>query len=239
VLAADARRHGHPTEVEELERLGVDPVDRNMFQTAIAAFDAAVVGAKDARDALGQCDVSPGAETTCRRPSSGGKALDLHGRGHVPGASARTRGPAPWGPFQIVVTGALVVVHAPYRATYGVGEEIDAHQEQTEMSRSMWQNGTRTRLARAASHPGPQHVELAAWRGRVEAVLDQPTDRQQASQRPPRADHVEVDVGARLITVDLQEHVTDAQSRASRWATTTSTPFTSAIVAADAKLTRR
>jgi hypothetical protein len=87
----------------------------------------------------------------------------------------------------------LVVVHAPYRATYGVGKEIDAHQEQTELSRSMWQNGTRTRLARAASHPGPQHVELAAWRVRVEAVLDQPTDRQQASQRPPRADHVEVD----------------------------------------------
>jgi hypothetical protein len=27
-------------------------------------------------------------------------------------------------------------------------------------------------------------------------VLDQPADRQQASQRPPRADHVEVDVGA-------------------------------------------
>jgi hypothetical protein len=27
-------------------------------------------------------------------------------------------------------------------------------------------------------------------------VLDQPADRPQASQRPPRADHVEVDVGA-------------------------------------------
>src|SRR3954451_8191231 len=60
----------------------------------------------------------------------------------------------------------------------------------------MWQNGSRRRLARAASHPGPQHVELAAWRGRVEAGGDPPTDRQQASQRPPRADHVEVNVGA-------------------------------------------
>jgi hypothetical protein len=29
-----------------------------------------------------------------------------------------------------------------------------------------------------------------------EAVLDQPADRRQASQRPPGADHVEVDVGA-------------------------------------------
>ncbi len=47
-----------------------------------------------------------------------------------------------------------------------------------------------------ASHPGSQHVDLAAWRGRVEAVLDQPADGQQAPQRPPRADHVEVDVGA-------------------------------------------
>src|SRR6202035_4958855 len=51
---------------------------------------------------------------------------------------------------------------------------------------------------RAASQPGSQHVELAAWRGWVEAVLDQPAGRLQASQRPPRADHVkvEVDVGA-------------------------------------------
>src|SRR4029077_19579352 len=49
---------------------------------------------------------------------------------------------------------------------------------------------------RAASHLGSQHGELAAWRGRVEAVLDQPAGRPQASQRPPRADHVEVDVGA-------------------------------------------
>src|SRR6266536_1659263 len=65
-----------------------------------------------------------------------------------------------------------------------------------EMARSMRQNGTRGRRARAASHPGSQHVELAAWRGRVEAVLDQPADRPQASQRPPRTDHVEVDVGA-------------------------------------------
>ena len=50
--------------------------------------------------------------------------------------------------------------------------------------------------ARAASQPGSQHVDLAAWRGRVEAVLDQPADRPQAPQRPPRAYHAEVDVGA-------------------------------------------
>src|SRR5690348_18434505 len=60
----------------------------------------------------------------------------------------------------------------------------------------MPQNGTRSCRARAASQPGSQHVELAAWRGRVEAVLDQPTGRLQASRRPPGADHVEVDVGA-------------------------------------------
>src|SRR5438034_1682783 len=58
------------------------------------------------------------------------------------------------------------------------------------------QNGTRSRRARAASQPGSQHVELAAWRGWVEAVLDQPAGREQASQRPPRADHAGVDVGA-------------------------------------------
>jgi hypothetical protein len=31
--------------------------------------------------------------------------------------------------------------------------------------------------ARAASHHGSQHVELGSWRGRVEAVLDQPAGR--------------------------------------------------------------
>src|SRR5215212_7205490 len=50
--------------------------------------------------------------------------------------------------------------------------------------------------ARAASHHGSQHVELGSWRGRVEAVLDQPAGRHETSPRPPRADHVEVDVGA-------------------------------------------
>src|SRR5690348_10734324 len=38
---------------------------------------------------------------------------------------------------------------------------------------------------RAASHPGFQYVELAARRGWVEAVLDQPAGRAQASHRPP------------------------------------------------------
>jgi hypothetical protein len=50
--------------------------------------------------------------------------------------------------------------------------------------------------AGAASHHGPQHVELGSSRGRVEAVLDQPAGRHQTPPRPPRADHVEVDVGA-------------------------------------------
>jgi hypothetical protein len=35
----------------------------------------------------------------------------------------------------------------------------------------------RTSEARAASHHGSQHVELGSWRGRVEAVLDQPAGR--------------------------------------------------------------
>ena len=38
------------------------------------------------------------------------------------------------------------------------------------------------RRARAASRLGPQHVDLTARRERVEAVLDQPANRQQASQ---------------------------------------------------------
>src|SRR4051794_12257808 len=49
---------------------------------------------------------------------------------------------------------------------------------------------------RATSHLGPQYVDLATGCGRVEPVLDQPADRRQTSQRPPAADHVEVDLGA-------------------------------------------
>src|SRR5215475_4019381 len=52
------------------------------------------------------------------------------------------------------------------------------------------------RPPRAASHPGFQYVDLAAWRGWVESGLRQPADRHQASARPPCADHVEVDVEA-------------------------------------------
>src|SRR5438093_8341059 len=64
------------------------------------------------------------------------------------------------------------------------------------MAFSMRQNAIVEYRARAASHAGSQHVDLATRRKRVETVLDQPANRQQASQRPPRADHVEVDVGA-------------------------------------------
>jgi hypothetical protein len=45
------------------------------------------------------------------------------------------------------------------------------------------------------AHRG-EHVDVAAWRERVEAVLGEPADRQQASQRPPCADRVGVAVGA-------------------------------------------
>src|SRR5438552_13645408 len=53
-----------------------------------------------------------------------------------------------------------------------------------------------------ASQLGSQHVELAAWRGWVEAVLDQPAGRLQASQRPPRADHVADAQGRALVVGD-------------------------------------
>ncbi|WP_230688802.1 MFS transporter [Micromonospora sp. WMMC415] len=44
--------------------------------------------------------------------------------------------------------------------------------------------------------PGISAGPLTAGQGRVEAVLDQPAGRHQAPPRSPRADHVEVDVGA-------------------------------------------
>ena len=56
--------------------------------------------------------------------------------------------------------------------------------------------GTRSRLVRAASWSGSQHGDLGHLLERAEAVLDQPADVTQASQRPPRADEVAVEVGA-------------------------------------------
>src|SRR6266571_6786790 len=56
--------------------------------------------------------------------------------------------------------------------------------------------GTRSRRARAASRPGSQHGDLGELLGRAVAVLGQPADVSQASQRPPCADEVAVDVGA-------------------------------------------
>jgi hypothetical protein len=84
-------------------------------------------------------------------------------------------------------------------------------------------------------------------------VLDQPADRLQASQRPPGADHVEVDVcaaagddvakvllvpegqdgevvqGIALARLGPVDHAGDLVTR-SLWATTTSTSSTSAII---------
>lgn len=47
-----------------------------------------------------------------------------------------------------------------------------------------------SRRARAASRPGSQHGDLRELLGRAVAVLGQPADVSQASQRPPRADEV-------------------------------------------------
>src|SRR5271170_6839638 len=46
-------------------------------------------------------------------------------------------------------------------------------------------NGTRGRRARAASQPGSQHVDLAAWRGRVEAVREHRCPRPERSVGNP------------------------------------------------------
>jgi hypothetical protein len=56
--------------------------------------------------------------------------------------------------------------------------------------------GSRGRRPRAASEPGSEHGDLGILIGRAEAVLDEPADVTQASQRPPRGDEVAVDVGA-------------------------------------------
>src|SRR2546430_9105223 len=65
-----------------------------------------------------------------------------------------------------------------------------------ETARWMRRNGTRSRRARAALQPGSQHGDLGELVRRAVAVLGQPADVSQASQRPPCVDEVAVDVGA-------------------------------------------
>jgi hypothetical protein len=60
------------------------------------------------------------------------------------------------------------------------GRWLYATSQQRGPTRSM--NARCRVLHREASHLGSQHVELAAWCGWVEAVLDQPAGRLQASQ---------------------------------------------------------
>ena len=50
-------------------------------------------------------------------------------------------------------------------------------------------------MARAGSR-SPEHGDFGIVLGRAVAVLDQPANVAQGSQRPPRADEVAVDVGA-------------------------------------------
>lgn len=58
------------------------------------------------------------------------------------------------------------------------------------------QRCTPSRRARAASRCRSQHGDFGHLLGWAEAVLDQPADVKQASQRPPRANEVAIDVGA-------------------------------------------
>jgi hypothetical protein len=65
--------------------------------------------------------------------------------------------------------------------------------ELQEMARSMLRNGTRSRRARAALQPGSQHGDLGELVRRAVAVLGQPADVSQASQRLPCADEAAVE----------------------------------------------
>src|SRR5215469_841200 len=57
---------------------------------------------------------------------------------------------------------------------------------------------------RPASRPGSQHGDLGELLGGAVAVLGQPANVSQASQRPPRADEVAVDVGS-VASYDVAE----------------------------------
>src|SRR5215213_9887889 len=78
-------------------------------------------------------------------------------------------------------------------AKYSLMVQVSPHPAGREASSRV---DKRRRRRCAASHPGSQDIDLASGGEGVEAVLDQPADAQQASERPPCPDHAEVDVGA-------------------------------------------
>jgi hypothetical protein len=111
----------------ELERLSVDKVDRDHLSREIESFDAAVPGARPARDILEHFDEYARGEGRLQRKAMRELGLDVYeaaalfwGGGYDPGTEQLTEGP-----FIIVIPCALKAAERLQEAIYAAGRAID------------------------------------------------------------------------------------------------------------------
>lgn len=113
----------------ELKRLGVDTVRRDHLGQAIGEFEAAVPGAKSARDILEHFDDYARGEGKLVKQAMRDLGIDLFeaaamywGGGYDPSTEAVTEGP-----FVVVIPAALESAARLQRAIYIAGQAVDRH----------------------------------------------------------------------------------------------------------------
>jgi len=151
LFARDARDHGGDTQSQiyarqifgqlralqrcaemmarELNRLGVDKAHREHLRQAIREFEAAVPGAKSARDILEHFDEYARGEGKLVKQAMRDLGIDVYeaaamywGGGYDPSTEAVTEGP-----FVIVIPDALESAVRLQRAIYTAGRAVDRH----------------------------------------------------------------------------------------------------------------
>jgi hypothetical protein len=107
----------------ELKRLGVDKVHGDHLRQAIREFEAAVPGAKSARDILEHFDDYARGEGRLVKQAMRDEAAAMYwGGGYDPSTEEVTEGP-----FVIVIPAALKSARRLQRATYAAGQAVDRH----------------------------------------------------------------------------------------------------------------
>jgi hypothetical protein len=113
----------------ELKRLGVDKVHRDHLRQAIREFEAAVPGAKSARDLLEHFDDYARGEGKLVKQAMRDLGIDVYeaaatywGGGYDPSTEAATEGP-----FVVIIPAALESAGRLQRAIYIAGQAVDRH----------------------------------------------------------------------------------------------------------------
>jgi hypothetical protein len=111
----------------ELKRLGVDKVHRDHLRQAIREFEAAVPGARSARDILEHFDEYARGEGKLVKQAMRDLGIDVYeaaamywGGGYDPSTEEVTEGP-----FVIVIPAALESAERLQRAIYAAGQAVD------------------------------------------------------------------------------------------------------------------